>query len=104
MRTADSQDDDLLPEYDFASMEGGVRGKYAAKLKGSTAMKLPSTRSIPPSVVIPELAYSNVSEAADWLCHAFGFVERLRIGNHRVQLTYGGGAIVVTEQRVVPES
>ena len=22
---------DMLPEYDFASMKGGVRGKYAAK-------------------------------------------------------------------------
>ena len=25
--------DDLLSEYDFASMKGGVRGKYAARLK-----------------------------------------------------------------------
>lgn len=65
-------------------------------------MKLPTNRSIPPSTVIPELAYSDVSEAADWLCHAFGFVERLRIGDHRVQLTFGEGAIVVTQQRVNP--
>ncbi|MEP7012424.1 MAG: VOC family protein [Acidobacteriota bacterium] len=67
-------------------------------------MNLPTNRSCPPSTVIPELAYPDVTEAATWLCQAFGFVERLRIGNHRVQLTFGDGAIVVTEQRVVPES
>ena len=65
-------------------------------------MNLPTNRSCPPSTVIPELAYPDVTEAAAWLCQAFGFVERLRIGNHRVQLTFGDGAIVVTEQRVAP--
>jgi len=49
------------------------------------------------SVVIPEIAYTNVLEAAAWLCSAFGFEERLRIADHRVQLTFGEGAIVVTE-------
>ena len=53
-------------------------------------------RSIPASVIIPELAYPDVSEAAAWLCRAFGFFERLRIADHRVQLTFDGGAIVVT--------
>jgi hypothetical protein len=34
-------DDDLRPEYDFASMKGGVRGKYAARLrKGSNLILL----------------------------------------------------------------
>jgi uncharacterized glyoxalase superfamily protein PhnB len=33
-----------------------------------------------------------------WLCRAFGFVERLRIGDHRIQLLCGGGAIVVMDQ------
>jgi hypothetical protein len=27
----------------------------------------------------------------------FGFRERLRIGNHRVQLVFGDGALVVTQ-------
>jgi len=27
------EDDDLRPEYDFASMKGGVRGKYVARLR-----------------------------------------------------------------------
>ena len=33
--------DELLPEYDFASMKGGVRGKYVARLrKGSNIVVL----------------------------------------------------------------
>jgi len=56
-----------------------------------------TNRSMPSSVIIPELAYPDVSEAVDWLCRAFGFVERLRIGNHRAQLTFGNGAIVATK-------
>jgi hypothetical protein len=36
-----SEDDDLRPEYDFASMKGGVRGKYVARLrKGSNLVLL----------------------------------------------------------------
>ncbi len=50
-------------------------------------------RSIPPSSVIPELAYDDVDAAADWLSEAFGFRVRLRIGNHRVQMRFGDGAI-----------
>ena len=56
-------------------------------------------RSIPPSTVLPQIAYPDVSEAAAWLCAAFGFTPRLGIGNHRAQLNVGDGAIVVTEQR-----
>jgi hypothetical protein len=34
-------DDDLRPEYDFASMKGGVRGKYVGRLrKGSNLVLL----------------------------------------------------------------
>jgi uncharacterized glyoxalase superfamily protein PhnB len=56
-----------------------------------------ANRSVPTSSVIPELAYRDVAEAAAWLCDAFGFKERLRIGSHRAQLVFGDGAIVVTE-------
>jgi uncharacterized glyoxalase superfamily protein PhnB len=56
-------------------------------------------RSVPSASVIPELAYRDVAEASAWLCNAFGFTERLRIGNHRVQLVFGNGAMVVTELR-----
>jgi uncharacterized glyoxalase superfamily protein PhnB len=56
-------------------------------------------RSMPPGSVIPEIPYPDVLEAATWLCEAFGFLERLRIGDHRVQLTVGDGSIVVIEPR-----
>jgi uncharacterized glyoxalase superfamily protein PhnB len=52
-------------------------------------------RSMPASEVIPVLGYRDVAEAVDWLCNAFGFTVRLRIGNHRVQLNVGRGAVVV---------
>jgi len=54
--------------------------------------------SMPPGVIIPELAYADVRAAARWLCQAFGFSERLRIGTHRVQLVFGGSAIVATRR------
>ena len=57
-----------------------------------------SNRSMPRCTVIPELAYPNVVEAADWLCDVFGFSVRLRIANHRTQLNVGDGAVVLTAQ------
>jgi uncharacterized glyoxalase superfamily protein PhnB len=57
-------------------------------------------RSIPPSTVIPVLIYPDVREAVDWLGMAFGFVERVRIGeNHRSQLGFGEGAVIVGDVR-----
>ncbi len=58
-----------------------------------------SNRSIPRATVIPVLAYADVNQAAAWLCEAFGFSVRLRIGNHRVQLNVGDGAVIVREMR-----
>jgi uncharacterized glyoxalase superfamily protein PhnB len=58
---------------------------------------MPANRSMPPGPVIPELPYADVPAAARWLCDAFGFTERLRIGSHRIQLHVGAGAIVVVE-------
>lgn len=57
-----------------------------------------TNRSMPHSAVIPELAYPDVREAAEWLCRAFGFAERLRIGDHRAQLTFGDGSLIVTRR------
>jgi uncharacterized glyoxalase superfamily protein PhnB len=55
-----------------------------------------SNRSIPTSTVIPVLIYPDVREAVAWLSAAFGFVERVRIGEkHRAQLKFGDGAIIV---------
>jgi uncharacterized glyoxalase superfamily protein PhnB len=53
-------------------------------------------RSMPVSGVIPVIGYADVSQAAQWLCQAFGFRERLVIGAHRIQLHAGSGAVVVT--------
>ena len=52
---------------------------------------------MPESTVIPVLHYSDVRGAVAWLCNAFGFIERLRIGNHRAQLDVapGTGGVVV---------
>jgi uncharacterized glyoxalase superfamily protein PhnB len=52
-------------------------------------------RSVPTSTVIPVLAYDDVAKASDWLCRAFGFKERLRIGDHRAQLVFGDGAVIL---------
>ncbi|HRQ39394.1 MAG TPA: VOC family protein [Chloroflexota bacterium] len=51
---------------------------------------------MPTAVVIPELAYPDVRVAVEWLCRVFGFSERLQIDNHRAQLTFGEGAVIVT--------
>lgn len=54
-------------------------------------------RSIPRAALIPDLGYADVRAAATWLCEALGFTERLRIANHRIQLTFGDCALVVIE-------
>ena len=58
-----------------------------------------TNRSAPPATVTPVLFYSDVRAAVAWLESAFGFEERVRIGEgHRAQLRVGpDGAIVVAE-------
>jgi uncharacterized glyoxalase superfamily protein PhnB len=57
-----------------------------------------ANRSIPPATVIPVLSYPDVREAVAWLNAAFGFVERVRVGeDHRVQLSVGEAAVIVTD-------
>lgn len=56
-------------------------------------------RSVQDSVIIPVLVYPDVQAAAKWLCTAFGFTERLRIGTHRIQMMFGTGAITLSEPR-----
>lgn len=55
-----------------------------------------TNRSMPSATVIPELAYPDIGAAIEWLCGAFGFTLRLRIGDHRAQLNVGEGAVVLT--------
>ena len=50
---------------------------------------------MPDACVIRELAYRDVGEAIRWLCDVFGFSLRLRIANHRAQITVGAGAVVL---------
>lgn len=61
-----------------------------------------TNRSMLDATVIPELAYPDVNAAADWLVQAFGFVIRLRIADHRVQMLIGNGAMVVTSGTPAP--
>jgi uncharacterized glyoxalase superfamily protein PhnB len=56
-----------------------------------------TNRSMPPGTIIPEIPYTDIHQAADWLCQAFGLKKRLQIGNHRFQLSYGDSSIVVIE-------
>jgi uncharacterized glyoxalase superfamily protein PhnB len=53
--------------------------------------------SIPPYSVLPVLAYDDVRAAVEWLARAFGFAERVRIGDHQAQLSAGGGAVIVAD-------
>src|SRR5262245_12693912 len=59
-----------------------------------------ANRSMPRAAVIPVLIYPDVREAVAWLTEAFGFVERLQIGeDHRSQLSFGDGALIVGDVR-----
>jgi uncharacterized glyoxalase superfamily protein PhnB len=58
-------------------------------------------RSIPAATVIPVLVYPDVRAAVAWLSEAFGFVERVRIGEaHRAQMQIEeDGAMIVADVR-----
>ena len=57
--------------------------------------------SVPPAAVVPILIYPDVRAAVTWLSGAFGFRERVRIGeSHRAQLCIGAdGAVIVSDAR-----
>jgi uncharacterized glyoxalase superfamily protein PhnB len=60
-----------------------------------------TNRSAPPATVTPVLIYPDVRAAVEWLQSAFGFEEKVRIGDaHRSQLAFGtDGAVVVADVR-----
>jgi uncharacterized glyoxalase superfamily protein PhnB len=60
-----------------------------------------NNRSIPSATVIPVLVYPDVRAAVAWLTDAFGFVERVRIGEaHRAQMQVGDdGAVIIADVR-----
>ena len=79
-----AQSDELLPEYDFGSMKGGVRGKYAARLKrGSNLVVLePDVASAFPTDAAANEALRAVLKASE-------VVVRKR-ANKPMQRTAGG--------------
>jgi uncharacterized glyoxalase superfamily protein PhnB len=60
-----------------------------------------TNRSAPPVTVTPVLIYPDVRAAVAWLESAFGFEERVRVGEaHRAQLRVGAdGAVIVADVR-----
>ena len=57
-------------------------------------------RSIPSATVIPVLIYPDVRAAVEWLSAAFGFAERVQIGeDHRSQMSVGDGAVILGDVR-----
>src|SRR4051812_40169052 len=59
-----------------------------------------TNRSAPTATIVPVLVYEDVDSAIDFLCGAFGLVERLRACgrdgrvNH-AQLSLGDGAVII---------
>lgn len=51
MKKAKSRPDDLEPEYDFATMKGGVRGKYAKRAQRDGAVVTPTPKTPPKTTV-----------------------------------------------------
>ena len=55
---------------------------------------------MPSAQVIPVLIYPDVREAVAWLSAAFGFSERVQIGeDHRSQMRAGEGAVIIGDVR-----
>ena len=63
----------------------------------SSSNKTITNRTMPACTIIPVLVYTDVNKAIAWLCENFGFKERWRAGNHRAQLMFDQGAIVVKD-------
>jgi uncharacterized glyoxalase superfamily protein PhnB len=56
-----------------------------------------ANRSAPHASLTPVLSYPDVRQAVRWLVDVFGLVERVRVGEHRSQLSFGDGAVVVAD-------
>ena len=68
-----------------------------------------TNRSAPSATVTPVLVYPDVRAAVAWLREAFGFVERVRIGeDHRSQMQIeDDGAVIVadvSDERQAPQA
>jgi len=56
-----------------------------------------NNRSAPRGAIIPILYYRDVRAAVEWYSRVFGFTERLRIGEHRSQMSFGEAWFIVGE-------
>src|SRR5213593_5186610 len=75
---------ELLPEYDFSSMKGGVRGKYAARLRKESNLVL-----LEPDVASAFPTEAAANEALRAVLKASQAVRRRR-PNRPIQRTAGG--------------
>jgi uncharacterized glyoxalase superfamily protein PhnB len=62
-----------------------------------------ANQSAPAAPVVPVLVYDDVAKMIEWLCGAFGFSERLRVGGpggviSHAQLRAFGGDIIIGRQ------
>jgi uncharacterized glyoxalase superfamily protein PhnB len=81
-------------------MVGRILSQPAAADQGLGCVRMKPNRSMPSAAVIPVLIYPDVRAAVAWLSEAFGFVERVQIGDdHRSQLRFGDGALIVGDVR-----
>jgi uncharacterized glyoxalase superfamily protein PhnB/uncharacterized protein YndB with AHSA1/START domain len=72
------------PWHDHVAMNGST--------DASTALR--PNRSMPQASLIPVRSYPDLDAAVTWLHEALGCRVRLRIADHRVQLTVGNGALI----------
>jgi uncharacterized glyoxalase superfamily protein PhnB len=92
-----NRDERERPLYKYAITSANLDPRASDKL-GPSSVK--PNRSIPTSTVIPVLIYPDVRDAVAWLGVAFGFAERVRIGeHHRSQLSVGDGAVIIGDVR-----
>jgi uncharacterized glyoxalase superfamily protein PhnB len=79
---------------------GSLWGAAAEQVAFGYNRTMKFNRSIPQATVIPVLVYPDVRSAVSWLSDAFGFEERLQIGeDHRSQLRIGDAAIIIGDVR-----
>ncbi len=85
----------------FADPAGNLVGivQHAGGVRGADGSPRVENRTMPPCTVIPELVYDDVILAVEWLCDAFGLIERWRAGDHRAQLSIGRCTVAITEPR-----
>ncbi len=90
------------PPRQLAHVESlGAAGRTENLTSLASVRAMLTNRSAPPATVTPVLIYPDVRAAVAWLDSAFGFKERVRIGDaHRAQLRVGSdGSVVVADVR-----